>query len=60
LPLYKYRNESVPKKFPIKKITERTDSSIKNLGQVESVLIESALIRNIFVMDRFMRSVTVG
>ncbi len=54
LPLYKIRNESISKKFPIKTISERTDSSIKNLGQVESIIFKSVSIRNVFVMDRFM------
>jgi hypothetical protein len=31
-------NRSIPKKFQIKTISERTVSSIKNLGQVESVI----------------------
>jgi hypothetical protein len=56
LPLYKNRNESIPKKFPIKTITERIDSSIKNLGHIESVLFKSVLIRNFFVMDQFISS----
>ncbi len=45
LSLSKIRNRPIPKKFPIKTISERTDSSIKNLGQVESVLSKSVLIR---------------
>jgi hypothetical protein len=48
--------QSIPKKFPIKTISERTDSSIKNLGQVESVISKSVLVRNIFVMDQFIKS----
>ena len=30
-----YINRSVTKKFPIETVLERTDSSIKNLGEVE-------------------------
>jgi hypothetical protein len=53
LPLYKIRNRFVPKKFPIKTILERTDSSIKNLGKVESIISERVSIGNFFVIDRF-------
>jgi hypothetical protein len=56
LPLYKNRNESMPKKFPIKTITERIDSSIKNLGHIESILFKSVSIRNFFVTDQFISS----
>jgi hypothetical protein len=46
-------NRSIPKKFQIKKISERTVSSIKNLGQVESVISKCVWIRTFFVMDQF-------
>ena len=29
------------------------DSSVRNLGEVESIISRSVLIRNFFVMDRF-------
>ena len=58
LPTYchftKFEIGSIPKKFPIKTILERTDSSIKNLGQVESTVFKSVLIRNFFVMNQFV------
>jgi hypothetical protein len=54
--LFKNLNQSIPKKFPIKTISERTDSSIKNLGQDESIIFKSVLVRNFFVMDQFIKS----
>ncbi len=54
--LFKNLKQSIPKKFPIKTISERTDSSIKNLGQVESVISKSVLVRKVFVMGQFIKS----
>jgi hypothetical protein len=54
--LFKNLKQPIPKNFPIKTISERTHSSIKNLGQVESVISKSVLVRNIFVMDQFIKS----
>ncbi len=45
---FKNLNQSIPKKFPIKTISERTDSSIKNLGQDESVISKNVLVRKYF------------
>ncbi len=53
LPLY--INRSITKKFPIKKLLGIMDSSVKSLGEVESVISRSVLIRNFFAMDRFMK-----
>ena len=48
-----YINRSITKKFPTKKLLEMMDSSVKNLGEVESIISRSVLIRNFFVMDQF-------
>jgi hypothetical protein len=60
LQLYKILNRSISKKFLIKTISKRTHFSIKNIVHIESVISKSVLFRNIFVMDRFMCSVTLG
>ena len=44
------------KKFPIETLLEMMDSSVESLGEVESFTFKSVLIRNFFVMDRFMYS----
>ena len=51
-----YINRSITKKFPTEKLLEMMDSSVRNLGEVESITFKSVLIRNFFVMDRFMYS----
>ena len=51
-----YINQSITKKFPTEKLLEMMDSSVRSLGEVESVISRSVLIRNFFVMDRFMYS----
>ena len=49
-------NRSITKIFPIETVVEKIDSSVRNLGEVESVISRSVLIRNFFVMDRFIYS----
>ena len=51
-----YINQSITKKFPTEKLLEMMDSSVRSLGEVESITIKSVLIRNFFVRDRFMYS----
>ena len=48
-----YINRSITKKFPSKKLLEMMNSSVRNLGEVESIISRSVLIRNCFVMDQF-------
>jgi hypothetical protein len=59
LPLYKIRNRSIPKHFPIETISERTDSSLKNHGQVESIVFRSVLI-GIVLLWTDLCKVTIG
>ena len=51
-----YINQSITKKFPTEKLLEMIDSSVRSPGEVESVTSRSVLIRNFFVMDRFLYS----
>ena len=48
-----YINWSLTKNFPTEKLLEMMDSSVRSLGEVESVISRSVLIRKIFVMGRF-------
>ena len=51
-----YVNQSITKKFPTEKLLEMIGSSVRSLGKVEFIISRSVLIRNFFVMDRFMYS----
>ena len=51
-----YINRPITKKIPIETLLEMIDSSIKNLGELESIISKSVSIGNFFVMDRFMYS----
>ena len=42
--------------FPMETLLEMIDSSVRSPGEVESIISRSVLIRNFFVMDRFMNS----
>ena len=48
-----YINRSITKKYQTEKLLKMMDSSVRSLGEVESVISRSVLIRNLFVMDRF-------
>ena len=48
-----YINRSITKRFPTEKLLEMMDSSVRNLGEVESIISRSVLIRKFFVMDQF-------
>ena len=54
LPLY--MNWSITKSFPIETLLKMIDSSVRSPGEVESITFKSVLLRNFFVMDRFMYS----
>ena len=51
-----YMNWSITKNFPIETLVEMIDSSVRSPGEVESITFKGVLIRNFFVMDRFMYS----
>ena len=51
-----YINRSLTKNFPLETLLEMIDSSVRSPGEVESFPFKSVLIRNFFVMDRFMYS----
>ena len=51
-----YMNWSITKYFPIETLLKMIDSSVRSPGDVESLTFTSVLIRNFFVMDRFMYS----
>jgi len=55
-----YINRSLTKNFPIEPLLKMIDYSVKNSGEVESISFKSVLIRNFFVMDRFMYSGNSG
>ena len=51
-----YMNWSITKIFPIETVVEMIDSSVRSPEEVESITFKSVLVRNFFVMDRFMYS----
>ena len=51
-----YMNWSITKNFPIETLLKMIDSSVRSPGEAESVALKTVLIRNFFVMDRFMYS----
>ena len=51
-----YINRSLTKYFPIETLLKMVDSSVRSPEKVESIIFKSVLIRNFFVMDRFMYS----
>ena len=51
LPLY--INRSITKIFPIETVVEMIDSSVRSLGEVESIISRSVLIGNFLVRDQF-------
>ncbi len=51
-----YMNWSITKYFPIETLLKMIDSSVRSPGEVEYITFKSVLIRNVFVMDRFMYS----
>ena len=55
-PLLLYINRSIAKKFPIETLLEMIDSSIKTLGESESIISKSISIGNFFVLDLFLYS----
>jgi hypothetical protein len=54
-----YGNSFATKKFPTKILLKMIDSSVKNLREVESVILKSILVENFFVATGFPHTATV-